>query len=225
MTLGSHFLSPILNLLGRWRRRDVALWLVSKYSRLRPGDPFGWGIQGHILRQLGRPNEAEGVLKKGREIHANDPQIAWLLSSVLMQNSCENEAEVLLRDLLQSHPGSELGSLGLVELYVRRGLPEDALKTSFVAERQIASNDYAKLFELALLLGYLPETQERAISLLKVCVKAWPDFAPAQALLGILLENREDPEANKHLNAARRHYRESDDFDEFVQDIRYGLSC
>lgn len=216
--LATKALSLSMNLLGRWKRRDLAERLAAAYCKWHPGDPFGWGIWGKVLKNLKRTEDAEKALRVGLALHPHDPNITWQLAEVLRWRGADMEAETLLKDSMKARPDSYVPYLGLVELGLWRGLTEEALMWADKVEERIGPEEFGKMFDLALPLGIAnhPETRRRAISLLERATAGWPRFPLAHALLGLLLEGEDNDGAERHLAKAKLQWKGHHSFDDFV---------
>ncbi|MGD2176174.1 MAG: tetratricopeptide repeat protein, partial [Candidatus Brocadiaceae bacterium] len=148
-------------------------------------------LQARLLARKGAYREAAEVYEALRG-EAPDSRPTYELAALHIQLGHLDEAEAVLRSLLEASPGDRRAVSGLVEVLLRKGEPEQARSALRAAEEQLGTTaTLALLLRLSLQTGQLGE----AVKVARSVVEAEPESAPARVLLAELLWRSEDYEA------------------------------
>ena len=112
---GAHWQSLLGGVLFRAQRWPAALEAANAALELDPEDVDALNLQAATLRQLGRPSDARGSLRKALQ---QDPHEAWThanLGWTCLQQGQQREAEQHFREALRLDPELEIARKGVVE--------------------------------------------------------------------------------------------------------------
>jgi tetratricopeptide (TPR) repeat protein len=211
--------------IARLRRQgsepEKRIRVAAAYVRLRPSDPQGWALWGHLLNKYERYEEAEQVLRRGLAHHPrSNPDIGWVLARALSNRSKFAEARELLLEQAGIFPDNRLPWLGLAEVALRQRHWDEVIAFAENALARTSSINPTGKYEAAILLAPIPAARARAVALLREVVEA-VESSPAESmpslLLGQLLELDGNPEASIYLERARATSKSPVDFEETLR--------
>ena len=178
-------------------QHELAQNLAKSLSQEYPNHPFGWKVQGALLRQSGKLEDSVVANKKVLEISPNDPEVHSNLGITLKELGRLQDAEIscnkaitLDPDLAEAHSNlgitlKELGRLQDAEASCNKAI---AIKPDFA---QAHSN-------LAITLKELGRLEDAAASY-KKAIQLKPDLAETHNNLGLIfqeLDRLEEAEAS-----------------------------
>lgn len=147
-------------------------------------------LSARILTRTGAYTQAVDVYQGLRE-DWEDPRPAYELAALHIQLGHLEDAEAVLRSLLEVSPGDRRAVLGLVGVLLRKGEGEEARSVLRNAEEQFGTTAmHALLIRLSLQSGQL----EAAVNMARSITQAEPESAPARVLLAELLWRSADYE-------------------------------
>ncbi|AIQ96637.1 tetratricopeptide repeat protein [Prochlorococcus sp. MIT 0801] len=150
-------------------------------------DPRVYLNYGSILKNLGKLEEAELIIRKGIELNPNFAMGYFNLGIILIDLSKPNEAELATREGIKLNPNFAIGYFNLGIILKTLGKMNEAVLAINKAI-ELNPNHSNSYFHLGTILNILGQKKEAEIEI-KKAIKINPNFLEAYINLGIILRD------------------------------------
>lgn len=191
----------LANCLAAMDDREGALAVYAQMRRGSGGQSNAWLAPARLLTELGRPDEAEALIREAMTRWPESPDALVAMGDLLVERQAYAEAEVWFRRALLLDEHSSLALSGLGNCLNRAGKGEEAYTVLAAAYRR-DPNSHA----LAYNLGVVTERRGDAVTaekLYQAALELEPDHSMTWNNLGNLAERAgRREEALKHISRA-----------------------